>query len=52
MTLWISLAVMSLVAIGFAVWPLYKNGKGFSPLVGVTIVLVVRFVGRFVQLSG
>lgn len=41
MTLWISLAVMSLVAVGFAAWPLYKNGKGFSPLVGVAIVFIV-----------
>lgn len=41
MTLWILLAVMSLVAVGFAAWPLYKNGKGFSPLVGVAIVFIV-----------
>ncbi|MDH3266846.1 MAG: tetratricopeptide repeat protein [Gammaproteobacteria bacterium] len=59
MTLWITLAVMSLVAIGFAVWPLYKSGKGFSPLVGGAIVLVVvlsaglyNFQGSPAQPSG
>jgi cytochrome c-type biogenesis protein CcmH len=52
MTLWISLAVMSLVAIGFAVWPLYKNGKGFSPLVGVAIVLVVALSAGLYNFQG
>ena len=52
MTLWISLAVMSLVAIGFAVWPLYKNGKGFSPLVGVAVVLVVALSASLYNIQG
>jgi cytochrome c-type biogenesis protein CcmH len=52
MTLWISFAVMSLVAIGFAVWPLYKNGKGFSPLVGVAIVLVVALSAGLYNFQG
>jgi cytochrome c-type biogenesis protein CcmH len=41
MTLWILFAVMSLVAIGFVVWPLYKHQKGFTPLIGIAVVLVV-----------
>jgi cytochrome c-type biogenesis protein CcmH len=40
-TLWILLGLMSLVAIGFAVVPLYRQGKGFSPLIVVAVVLVV-----------
>ncbi len=52
MTLWISLALMSLVAIGFAVWPLYKNGKGFSPLVGVAIILVVALSAGLYNFQG
>jgi cytochrome c-type biogenesis protein CcmH len=43
---------MSLVAIGFAVWPLYKNGKGFSPLVGVAIVLVVALSAGLYNFQG
>jgi cytochrome c-type biogenesis protein CcmH len=41
MTLWIFLGLMSLIAVGFAVWPLYRRGKGFSPIVAVVVVLVV-----------
>ena len=41
MTLWILFAVMSLVAIGFVVWPLYRHQKGFTPLIGIAVVLVV-----------
>jgi cytochrome c-type biogenesis protein CcmH len=40
-TLWILLGFMSLVAIGFAVLPLYRQGKGFSPLIIAAVVLVV-----------
>jgi len=52
MTLWITLAVMSLIAIGFAVWPLYKNGNGFSPLVGVAIILVVAVSAGLYNIQG
>ena len=41
MTLWILLAVMSLVAVGFAVWPLYRHQRTLSPLMGATVILVV-----------
>jgi cytochrome c-type biogenesis protein CcmH len=41
MTLWILLAVMSLVAVGFAVWPLYRHQRSLSPLIGVAVILVV-----------
>ena len=41
MTLWILFAVMSLVAVGFAVWPLYRHHKGLTPLIGLSVVVVV-----------
>ncbi|MDH3613086.1 MAG: hypothetical protein OES10_07380 [Gammaproteobacteria bacterium] len=41
MTLWILLAAMSLVAVGFAVWPLYRHQQGLTPLLGVAVVFVV-----------
>lgn len=43
MNLWIILAVMSLGAVGFAVWPLYRQQKRLSPLIAVTVVFVVAF---------
>ena len=41
MTLWVFFAAMSLVAVGFAVWPLYKHQKSLTPLVGAAVVFVV-----------
>ena len=41
MTLWIVLAVMSLAAIGFAVWPLYRHEQSLTPVIGVAVVFVV-----------
>jgi len=41
MTLWILLAVMSLVAVGFAVWPLYRHQRSLSPLIVAAVILVV-----------
>lgn len=41
MTLWILLAVMSLVAVGFAVWPLYRHKRRLNPLMAAAIILVV-----------
>lgn len=41
MTLWILLAAMSLVAVGFAVWPLYKHQGGLSMMVAATVIFVV-----------
>jgi len=52
MTLWALLAAMSLVAISFAVWPLYRNGNGFSPMVGVAIVLVVALSAGLYNFQG
>jgi cytochrome c-type biogenesis protein CcmH len=40
-TLWILLAAMSLVAVGFAVWPLYRHQRGLSLLLAATVVFVV-----------
>lgn len=41
MNLWIILAVMSLGAIGFAVWPLYRQQRRLSPLVAGSVIFVV-----------
>jgi len=41
MTLWITLAVMCLGAIGFAVWPMYRQKQSLTPLIAVAVVLVV-----------
>ena len=41
MTFWILLAVMSLVAVGFAIWPLYTHQRRLTPLLGATVVFVV-----------
>jgi cytochrome c-type biogenesis protein CcmH len=41
MTLWILLAVMILVAIGFAVWPLFQHEKSRTPMVVAAVVFVV-----------
>jgi cytochrome c-type biogenesis protein CcmH len=41
MTLWILFGVMSLVAVGFLVWPMYRRQQTLSPLIGSTVILVV-----------
>ena len=41
MTLWIIFASLSLVAVGFAVWPLYRQQRKLTATVAVTIVGVV-----------
>ena len=41
MTLWVLFALMSLVAVGFAIWPLYRHKRSLSPLIGVAVVFVV-----------
>jgi len=41
MTLWILFAIMSLVAVGFAVWPLYKREKRLTGLIAAVVVAVV-----------
>ena len=41
MTLWIVLAVMSLVAVGFATRPLYRHKRALTPLLGGAVVFVV-----------
>lgn len=40
MTFWFLAGAMILIAIGFIVWPLYKQHKGLTPLIGVAIVFV------------
>lgn len=39
-TLWTVLAAMSLVAIGFAIWPLYRHTRGLTPLIAAATVFV------------
>lgn len=41
MTLWILLAIMSLAAVGFAIWPMYKHQGGLTPLIGAAVIFVV-----------
>ncbi len=41
MTLWIVLAVMSLVAVGFAILPLYRQKRALTPLLGGAVVFIV-----------
>lgn len=41
MTFWILLAVMSLAAVAFAVWPLYRHQRSLSPLIGFAVIFVV-----------
>ena len=43
MNLWVLFGVMSLVAVGFAVWPMYQRQKTLSPLIGFAIIFVVAF---------
>ena len=48
MTLWIALAIMGLVAVGFAVWPLYRRQRRLSPLVlGSTVFVVALSAGLY-----
>jgi len=41
MTLWILIGLMSLVAVGFAIWPLYRQQRSLTPLISVAVVFVV-----------
>lgn len=41
MNLWIIMAVMSLGAIAFVVWPLFRQQRRLSPLVAATVVFIV-----------
>ena len=41
MSLWIVFAVLSLLAVGFAVWPLYRKQRKLTATIAVTIVAVV-----------
>jgi len=40
MTLWVILAVMGTIAIGFAVWPMYRHKRSFTPLIAVATLFV------------
>ena len=52
MTFWIVLASMSLVAVGFAVWPLYRQQRKVSPLVLVSVVFVVALSAGLYNYQG
>lgn len=41
MTFWIILAVLCLVALGFAVWPLYRDSRRLTPLLAAVVVFTV-----------
>ncbi len=41
MTLWITLALLSLVAVAFLVWPLYKSSGRLTPVLAAVIVITV-----------
>ena len=41
MTLWITFGVMCLLAVLFVAWPLYRRENTLSPLIAVSVVLVV-----------
>ena len=41
MNLWIIFAAMSLGAVFFAVWPLFKRQRRLSPLIAFSVIFVV-----------
>lgn len=41
MTLWITLALLSLAALGFVVWPLYRSSGRLTPILATVIVVTV-----------
>jgi cytochrome c-type biogenesis protein CcmH len=52
MTLWIVFAVLTLVAIGFVVTPLFRQQKKLTPIIIVAIVVVVGISAGLYQRSG
>jgi cytochrome c-type biogenesis protein CcmH len=52
MTLWIFFAVMTLVAIGFVVTPLFRQQKKLTPIIIVAIVVVVAISAGLYQKNG
>ena len=41
MNMWVLFGVMSLVAVGFAVWPMYRRQQRLSPLIAASVIFVV-----------
>jgi len=52
MTLWIALGALSLVAIGFVVWPLYRKSGQLTPLLAGIIILTVGLSAGLYQFIG
>ena len=52
MTLWIALGALSLVALGFVVWPLYRKSGQLTPLLVGIIVLTVGLSAGLYQYIG
>jgi len=52
MTLWISLTALSLVAIGFAVWPLYRQQRRLTAIIAITIVGVAGLSAGLYSYNG
>ena len=52
MTLWIALGALSLVAIGFVVWPLYRKSGQLTPLLAGIIILTVGLSAGLYQYIG
>ena len=41
MTLWLSLAVMGVLAIMFVAWPLYSKSRNFTPVIAISVIAIV-----------
>ena len=41
MTIWIIFGLMSLAAVGFLAWPLYRRQQTLSPLIGFSVIFIV-----------
>jgi len=52
MTLWISLAVMGVLAVLFVAWPLYRENRKFTVLLAAAIVLVTALSVGIYQHTG
>ena len=40
MTLWLSLAVMGVLAIMFVAWPLYSRSRTFTPVIAISVLII------------
>jgi cytochrome c-type biogenesis protein CcmH len=52
MTLWVVFGALSLVAIGFAVWPLYSRQQRFSGTIVLSVVVIVALSAGLYSVQG